>query len=211
MKHCGKCFSFSELAEPVKEGVGGQNPVLTYALGICSALAVTGFVDTTLTMCLSLLFVCTSSTFIVSLLRDITPHRVRMITQMLVISTFVIVVDSFLKAFAFGTSEKLSIYVELIITNCIIMGRCEAYAMKNSPLLSALDGFGAALGYSLVLLAVSLVREPLAYGELAGFDIWPKDLTIDLFGQAAGAFITMGLVAWIVRAIWPQTEESSHG
>ncbi len=211
MEHCGSCFSFRELAEPVKDGIGEQNPILTYALGVCSALAVTGYVDTTLTMCISLIFVSTFSTFIVSLLRDITPYRVRMIMQMLVISTFVIVVDLFLQAFAYGTSKKLSIYVTLIITNCIIMGRCEAYAMKNPPLKSAMDGLGAALGYSLVLLAVSLIREPIGHGKLCGFNVVPADATISIFGLEAGAFIAMGFVVWIVRAIWPQTEETPVG
>ena len=208
MMKSSNSISLSELAEPVKEGVGAQNPILTYALGVCSALAVTGYIDTTLTMCLSLIFVCTASTFIVSLLRTITPHRVRMITQMLVISTFVIIVDQFLKAYVFETSEKLSIYVELIITNCIIMGRCEAYSMKNGPFLSAMDGFGAALGYSIVLIVISIIREPLAYGTMATFNVLPEEYTIGLFGQAAGAFITMGLVAWLVRSIWPQADES---
>ncbi len=201
-------ITLGELAEPVKEGIGSQNQILTYALGVCSALAVTGYVDTTLTMCISLIFVSVCSTFIVSLLRNLAPFRVRMIVQMLVISTFVIVVDQFLQAFAWGTSKKLSIYVTLIITNCILMGRCEAYSMKNPPLLSAMDGLGAALGYSLVLLAVAIVREPLGSGTLCGFRVLPAGATVAIVRDAAGAFIVMGLVAWAVRSVWPQSEDS---
>jgi Na+-transporting NADH:ubiquinone oxidoreductase subunit D len=208
MSHCGKCSSLTELAEPVKEGIGAQNPILTYALGVCSALAVTSEVDTTLTMCLSLMFVTMASTFLVSLLRNLTPFRVRMIMQMLVISTFVILVEQFLKAYAWDTSKKLSIYVTLIITNCIIMGRCEAYSMKNPPIKSALDGLGASLGYSLVLIAIALIREPLGRGTLGGFEILPASARISIAGSEAGAFIAMGIVAWAVRSIWPPSEDA---
>jgi Na+-transporting NADH:ubiquinone oxidoreductase subunit D len=159
-------------------------------------------------MCISLLFVTMASTFLVSLLRDITPFRVRMIMQMLIISTFVILVDLFLQAFAWNTSKRLSIYVTLIITNCIIMGRCEAYAMKNSPIMSAMDGLGASLGYSLVLLAIAFIREPLGHGTFCGFRVLPEGATIAVVGSEAGAFIAMGLVAWAVRSVWPPPEDS---
>lgn len=192
------------LLTPLKRGIGCDNPVLCQALGVCSALAVTGFVSTTLVMCASLLFVATLSTAAVSLLRNITPHRVRLMMQMLVISTLVIVVSLYLQAYWYDLSKSIMPYITLIITNCLILGRCEAFAMRNGPVRSAIDGAGAAAGYSFVLLAISLVREPLGTGTLLGWPIMPESFTpIRLVAEAPGAFLAMGIVVWVVKSIWP--------
>jgi Na+-transporting NADH:ubiquinone oxidoreductase subunit D len=204
------CCTAGGWAEPVKDGVGRNNPVLRQALGICSALAVTGFVSTTLVMCAALLFVSSLSCLIVSLIRKAIPHRVRLIVQMLVISTLVIVVHLYLRAFHYEMSQALGPYVGLIITNSLILGRCEGYAMRNGPVASFLDGFGNAAGYALVLLAISLIREPLGNGTLLGHAIMPAAFRPAMLLKAApGAFLTMGIVVWIVRAIRPDTEASA--
>jgi Na+-transporting NADH:ubiquinone oxidoreductase subunit D len=198
---------------PLKKGIGAENPVLIQVLGVCSALAVTSRVDTTLVMCASLLFVGFCSCLAISLLRTVTPRRVRMITYMLVISTFVIVADQYLKAAHFELSKALGPYVGLIITNCILMGRCEAYASRNPPIASALDGAGNGLGYGLVLLAISLVREPLGSGTLLGWEIGAGDFRLipagyecQLMGMAPGAFFAMAVLVWVVRSKWPAAE-----
>lgn len=204
----GSCSaSCSNLAKPVKDGIGVENPVLRHTLGVCSALAVTGFVDTTLVMCAALLFVASISSLLVSLLRNIIPHRVRLIAEMLVISMLVIIVHLYLRAYWFDMSKALGPYVGLIITNCLILGRCEAYAMRNNPLMSFLDGLGSAAGYGLVLLAIALVREPLGSGTLLGMRVMPGSfLPMQLIAAAPGAFLAMGIVVWIVRSFWPEVE-----
>lgn len=213
------------LVEPAREGVGRNNPILVQALGICSALAVTGMVNPTLVMGLALLFVASLSCLLISLLRHTIPHRVRLIVQMLIISTLVILVDLYLRAYHFEMSETLGPYVGLIITNCLILGRCEGFAMRNGPLASFFDGLGNAAGYALVLLIIALIREPLGSGTLCGYpimdhlaamlpntsgadaDIYPRAM---LLRAAPGAFITMGVVVWVVRAIWPLPEQTEH-
>lgn len=199
---------------PLKKGIFAENPVLIQVLGVCSALAVTSRVDTTLVMAGSLLFVGFFSCLAVSLLRTVTPRRVRMIAYMLIISTFVIVADQYLKAEHFELSKALGPYVGLIITNCILMGRCEAYASRNPPIQSALDGAGNGLGYGLVLLAISLVREPLGSGTLLGWEIGAGDFRLipagyecQLMGMAPGAFFAFAVLVWVVRAKWPAAEE----
>ena len=173
----------------------------------------TSRVDTTLVMAASLLFVGFFSCLAISLMRSITPRRVRMIVYMLVISTFVIVTDQYLKARHFELSKALGPYVGLIITNCILMGRCEAYASRNPPVASALDGAGNCLGYGLVLLAISLVREPLGAGTIlgleigaAGYRLIPEGYECLLMGMAPGAFFAMAVLVWVVRAKWPAAE-----
>jgi len=199
------------LLKPVADGITCGNPVLCHALGICSALAVTGFVSTTLVMGAALLFVATASSFLVSLLRNATPFRVRLIAQMVVISVLVILVHLLLQAYWFDMSEALGPYVALIITNCLVLGRCEAFAMRQGPIRSALDGLGSAMGYALVLLAIAVVREPLGSGTLLGVAIMPAGyLPARLIGGPPGAFLAMGLVIWIVRTIWPQQEPAVH-
>lgn len=187
---------------PFKQGVLWENPILVQILGVCSALAVTGRMDTTLVMCSALLIVAPLSCLAVSLLRNWTPHRVRMITQMLVIATPVIVIDQYLKAFHFELSKALGPYIGLIITNCILMGRCEAFASKNPPLPALADGFGNALGYSLVLTAIALVREPLGAGTLLGYRVMPEAYRpCQLMALAPGAFLAMGCLVWIVGSL----------
>lgn len=202
---------YKNLARPLKDGICSENPVLRYALGICSALAVTGFVSTTLVMGASLLFVASISTFSISLLRNVIPHRVRLIVEMLIISTLVILVHLFLRAYFFNMSKALGPYVGLIITNCLILGRCEAYALRNKPVMSFLDGLGSAAGYALVLLAISIIREPLGQGTLLGLRVMPEVFSpVLLVSGAPGAFLVMGIVVWVVRSIWPETEETQH-
>ena len=189
---------------PLKRGALGENPLLVQVLGVCSALAVTSRMDMTLVMCASLAFVAAFSCLAISLLRNFIPRRVRMITFMVVISTFVIVVDQYLKAYHFRLSGDLGPYVGLIITNCIIMGRCEAYASRNPPLAAVADGVGNALGYGLVLCAIALVREPLGFGTLLGFTVMPAVYNpCRLMSLAPGAFLAMGCLVWIVRAKYP--------
>ncbi len=193
------------LSSTLKNGVVKDNPVLAQVLGICSALAVTNRMDTTLVMCSALLFVAALSCFLVSLLRNVTPRNVRMITQMLIIATLVIVADLYLKSHYIVLSRALGPYVGLIITNCIIMGRCEAFASRNKPVLAMMDGAANALGYGLVLIIIALVREPLGSGTLFGYQIMPAGyLPCRLMIMAPGAFLAMGLLVWIVRSMYPQ-------
>ena len=211
MAGCTTNCDCSDLVKPVKDGIASQNPVLCQALGICSALAVTGYVSTTLVMGAALLFVASFSGLAISLLRKAIPHRVRLIVQMLVISTLVILVHLYLRAYWFDMSKALGPYVGLIITNCLILGRCESYAMRNSPALAFLDGLGNAAGYAIVLLTIALFREPLGHGTLLGFTVVPSAFKpAMLVASAPGAFLCMGLVVWIVRGIWPEAEPTEH-
>jgi Na+-transporting NADH:ubiquinone oxidoreductase subunit D len=192
-------------------GIGRNNPILVQILGICSALAVTNAVKPTLVMGTALILVTACSNLVVSLLRTTMPHRVRLMAQMLVISVLVIVVHLCLRAYYFEMSERLGPYVGLIITNCIVLGRTEAYAMHHGPGLSFLDGMGTAAGYALVLLLISLVREPLGSGTLLGLSVVPSTFKPALVLNAApGAFVTLGVLVWIVRSIWPQKEQTEH-
>jgi len=182
-----------------------NNPITVQVLGICSALAVTTKLETTITMCLAVLFVLVFSNLSVSLIRSQIPSSIRMIVQMTIIASLVIIVDEFLKAFAYDISKQLSVFVGLIITNCIIMGRAEAYAMKSPPGLSVLDGVGNALGYSLILLAVGVVRELFGSGALLGYQVLP--LTTDggwypangLLLLSPSAFFLIGFFIWASR------------
>ncbi|MBN1673782.1 MAG: NADH:ubiquinone reductase (Na(+)-transporting) subunit D [Kiritimatiellae bacterium] len=199
------------LGKPLKDGICTENPVLAHALGICSALAVTAYVATTLVMGAALLFVASLSSLAVASLRNVTPRRVRLIVQMLIVSTLVIFVHLFLRAYFYDMSKALGPYVGLIITNCLILGRCEAYATRNRPHMAFLDGLGAAAGYALVLLAISLIREPLGSGTLLGCRVMPAAFMPAMLLRAApGAFLSMGIVVWIVRAVWPKKEPPAH-
>jgi Na+-transporting NADH:ubiquinone oxidoreductase subunit D len=200
-----------KVVEPVKEGIGKQNPILVQALGICSALAVTGLVSTTLVMDAALLFVAGFSCFIISLIRNTIPHRVRLIAQMLVISTLVTFVHIYLRARHYEMSRALGPYIPLIVTNCILLGRTEGYAMRNGPIASFFDGIGNAIGYALVLLLISLIREPIGSGTILGFHVMPSNFEpAMLLKSAPGAFLAMGVVVWIVRAIWPEEPPTEH-
>jgi Na+-transporting NADH:ubiquinone oxidoreductase subunit D len=197
------------LVPTLKRGVFSDNPLLIQVLGVCSALAVTNRMDKTIAMCGALVFVAAFSCLGISLLRNLIPKRVRMITFMVVISTFVIVVDQYLKAYWFTLSKDMGPYVGLIITNCIIMGRCEIYAARNRPLPAVLDGIGNAAGYGLVLCTIALVREPLGSGTLFGYAVLPAAFEpCTLMALAPGAFFAMGVLVWIVRSKWPLAEDA---
>jgi Na+-transporting NADH:ubiquinone oxidoreductase subunit D len=182
-----------------------KNPIGLQILGICSALAVTSKLETVLVMALAVTFVIAGSNFSVSLIRSQIPGNIRIIVQMTIIATLVIIVDQFLKAYAFGVSKQLSVFVGLIITNCIVLGRAEAFAMKNPPVLSFIDGIGNGLGYSLVLILVAICRELLGAGKLLGFTILPTTneggwyLPNGLMLLPPSAFFIIGLLIWALR------------
>lgn len=184
-----------------------NNPIALQILGICSALAVTTKLETTIAMCIAVTFVVACSNAAVSLIRNHIPSSIRIIVQMTIIASFVILVDQLLKAYAFEISKQLSVFVGLIITNCIVMGRAEAFAMKNSVWLSFLDGIGNGLGYSIVLLIVGFCRELFGSGTLLGKRIFT--LTTEggwyqsngLMLLAPSAFFIIGLFIWLLRAI----------
>ena len=191
----------------------GENPITVQMLGICSALAITTKLETALTMCFAVTFVLIFSNLAVSLIRNHIPASIRMIVEMTIIASLVIFVDQLLKAYAFGISKQLSVFVGLIVTNCIIMGRTEAFALKNGPWLSIVDGLGNGLGYSFVLLTVAAVRELLGAGRLFGYTILP--LVTDggwypaniLMLLAPGAFFLIGFMIWITRTLRPEMVE----
>lgn len=201
------------LFEPIID----NNPIILQVLGICSALAVTSKLSTTVTMCVALTLVITLSNTAISAIRNHIPNSIRIIVQMTIISSLVIITDQFLKAFAFSISKELSVFVGLIITNCIVMGRAEAYAMKNPPLPSFLDGLGNGLGYSALLLAVGTVRELFGSGSLFGYPVlllesdggWyvPNGLML----LPPSAFFLIGLITWVVRSWKPiQVEDPEY-
>lgn len=182
-----------------------KNPIGLQILGICSALAVTSKLETVVVMSLAVTFVVACSNFSVSLIREQIPGSIRIIVQITIIATLVIIVDQFLKAYAFSVSKQLSVFVGLIITNCIVLGRAEAFAIKNPPGLSFLDGIGNGLGYSLVLLIVAFFRELFGAGKLLGFTILPTVneggwyLPNGLMLLPPSAFFIIGLLIWALR------------
>ncbi len=195
----------------LKEGAWVNNPLAIQVLGICSALAVTNKLETSLVMGAALIFVCMGSNLFVSLLRKRTPHRIRMIAEVAIIATFVILFDQFLKAFYWDMSKQLGPYVGLIITNCIVMGRAEAFALQNPPILSIVDGAANGLGYAVALAVIGFFRELLGSGEVFGVTIlsgqWytPNQLII----LAPGAFFALGIVIAVFNAIkGPESEEN---
>ncbi|MBT4976192.1 MAG: NADH:ubiquinone reductase (Na(+)-transporting) subunit D [Gemmatimonadetes bacterium] len=196
--------------------VFNDNPIALQILGICSALAVTTKLETAVTMCLAVLFVVSLSNTAVSLIRNYIPSSIRIIVQMTIIASLVIIVDQFLRAYAFDISKQLSVFVGLIITNCIVMGRAEAFAMKNGPGASFLDGVGNALGYSVILLFVGVFRELFGSGKLFGAEVFslaaeggwyaPNGLML----LPPSAFFLIGFFIWALRS-WKteQVEEES--
>ena len=192
------------------------NPITVQILGICSALAITSKLDTTITMCVAVIFVMVASNLSISLIRHHIPPNIRMIVEMTIIAALVIFVDQCLRAYAYDISKQMSVFVGLIITNCIIMGRAEAFALKNGPWLSVLDGIGNGLGYSIVLLIVGTLRELFGSGTLLGYRILP--LTTEggwypangLMLLAPGAFFIIGLLIWAVHAVKPELIEDEH-
>ncbi|MGL4780150.1 MAG: NADH:ubiquinone reductase (Na(+)-transporting) subunit D [Bacteroidales bacterium] len=183
-----------------------NNPVIVQVLGICSALAVTAKLEPALVMSLSVTAVLAFANVIISLLRNTIPNRIRIIVQLVVVAALVIIVDQVLKAFAYDVSKQLSVFVGLIITNCILMGRLEAFALGNGPWESFLDGVGNGIGYSIILIIVAFFRELLGSGTLFGFQVVPQFL-YDMGYQNNGlmilppmALITVGCIIWFQRA-----------
>ena len=197
------------ILDPVLE----NNPVILQTLGICSALAVTSSLKVSLIMCVALTSVLALSNLFISILRHHIPGSIRIIVQMIIISSLVIVVDQVLKAFAPEVSKTLSVFVGLIITNCIVMGRAEAYAMKNPPIPSFLDGIGNGLGYSMILIVVAVVRELFGAGTLLGVEILPLATEggwytpMGLLLLPPSAFFIIGLFIWILRTVKPAQVE----
>ena len=186
-----------------------RNPITCHVLGVCSALAVTTSLQTALIMCAAVIVVLCGSNTAISAIRHQIPPSIRIIVQMTVIASLVIVVDQFIKAYAFDLSKSLSVFVGLIITNCIIMGRAEAFAMKNPPGLSLLDGLGNGLGYSLILLTVAAVRELFGAGKLFGYTLLPSAyeggwyMPNGMMLLPPSAFFIIGLLIWAMRSLRP--------
>jgi Na+-transporting NADH:ubiquinone oxidoreductase subunit D len=184
----------------LKDGIHKNNPIVVAVLGICSALAVTNKVENAIAMGLGVTFVVMASSATVSLVRNFIPSKVRMVTYMVIISTFVILVQMFLQAFFPSIASALGAYVGLIITNCIVMGRAEAFAAKNPVRYTLVDGFASGMGYTLVLITVSIVREILAFGSILNFRImpttWPNWVVM---AMAPGGFFVLGLLIWGIR------------
>lgn len=184
-----------------------NNPIALQILGICSALAVTSQMSVALVMCVALTTVTAFSNFFVSVIRNFIPGSIRIIVQMTIIASLVIVVDQILKAVAYDISKQLSVFVGLIITNCIVMGRAEAYAMKNPPVSSFFDGLGNGLGYSVILMSVAVVRELFGSGKLFGLEILPVASTggwyipNGLLLLPPSAFFLIGAFIWILRSV----------
>lgn len=177
-----------------------NNPVIVQILGICSALAVTNNLTNTLIMGVGLIFVTAFSSLTISALRKLIPRNVRMMIQVLIIATYVIILDIVLKAYLPSISKALGPYVGLIITNCIIMGRAEDFAQSHGPILSFLDGVSAGIGYSLILLAVAFIRELLGFGTIFGVRVMPESFTPwVIMIMAPSAFFILGAIIWIAR------------
>ncbi len=206
----------SKTRDVLLDPIFNKNPIGLQILGICSALAVTSKLETVIVMSLAVIFVTAGSNFSVSLIRRQVPDSIRIIVEITIIATLVIIVDQFLKAYAFGVSKQLSVFVGLIITNCIVLGRAEAFAMKNPPLLSFVDGVGNGIGYSLVLLLVGFFRELFGAGKLLGFTLMPSVndggwyLPNGLMLLPPSAFFIIGLLIWALRT-WKtdQVEEDN--
>lgn len=199
--------------EVLTKPIFDNNPIALQVLGICSALAVTSKLETSVVMSLSVVVVVAFSNLAVSLIRRHIPSSIRIIVQMTIISSLVILVDQFLKAYAYEVSKQLSVFVGLIITNCIVMGRAEAFAMKNPPLVSFLDGIGNGLGYSFILISVGFVRELLGSGKLWGYEVLPlaRDggwyVPNGLLLLPPSAFFLIGLLIWALRTWKPEQVE----
>ncbi|MDB1123185.1 NADH:ubiquinone reductase (Na(+)-transporting) subunit D [Vibrio sp. kj40-1] len=202
----------SNLFAPVMD----NNPIALQVLGVCSALAVTTKLETAFVMTIAVIFVTAFSNFFVSLIRHHIPNSVRIIVQMAIIASLVIVVDQFLKAYLYDISKQLSVFVGLIITNCIVMGRAEAYAMKSEPIPSFIDGVGNGLGYGFVLITVGFFRELFGSGKLFGMEVLP--LVSDggwyqpngMMLLAPSAFFLIGFMIWVVRIIKPEQIEAKE-
>jgi len=197
----------SKLKKIVTDPLAENNPITWQILGVCSALAVTTKVSTALVMSLALTVVLCFSNVTISLMRNMIPNKIRMIVELCVIATLVILADQLLQAFVYDISKQLSVFVGLIITNCIVMGRAEAYALQNTPFKSLLDAIGNGLGYSVVLILVASFREILGSGTWFGFTIlnssWYIGNTLMLLPP--GAFVIIGLIIWFQRTFVSKT------
>ena len=192
------------LLNPIFKG----NPITVLVLGICSSLAVTVQLKGACVMALSVIIVCGLSSFIVSLLRNSIPNRVRIIVQLVVVAMMVILVDQVLKAYAYSVDKQLSVYIGLIITNCIVMGRIEAFALGNKPVPSLLDGLANGAGYGLILIIVAFFRELLGSGTLFGFRVLPASyVPNNLVILPPMALIILGCIVWVQRSIQKDLQE----
>jgi len=198
-----KTKAFNVFFKPIWE----SNPISGQILGICSALAVTVQLKTAIVMSLALTFVLAFSNLLISLMRKFIPRNIRIIVELTVIATLVIFADQVLKAFLYDISKQLSVFVGLIITNCIILGRAETYALGNPPFHSLLDGIGNGLGYSQILITVGVLREFFGAGKLFGFQVIPDAFyaagyeNMGLMVLAPGAFIAIGLIVWLQKTV----------
>ncbi|MCB0271567.1 MAG: NADH:ubiquinone reductase (Na(+)-transporting) subunit D [Bdellovibrionales bacterium] len=202
-----------KIKKVVVDPLFNNNPIALQVLGICSALAVTTKMDKSLVMCAAVIAVTALSNYSVSLIRKIIPSSIRIIVQMTIIASLVIMADQILKAYVYDIAKELSVFVGLIITNCIVMGRAEGFAMKNPPFLSLMDGIGNGIGYSLILVYVAFFRELLGTGKILGFTIltptteggWytPNGLAL----LAPSAFFLIGLFIWALRTWKPEQIE----
>ncbi|KFZ36383.1 Na(+)-translocating NADH-quinone reductase subunit D [Shewanella mangrovi] len=204
----------NDLKQVLTGPILSNNPIALQVLGICSALAVTSKMETALVMALALTAVTAFSNLFISLIRNHIPNSVRIIVQMTIIASLVIVVDQFLQAYAYNVSKQLSVFVGLIITNCIVMGRAEAYAMKSPPMMSFMDGIGNGLGYGAILLTVGFFRELLGSGSLFGVQILQK-ISDGGWYQPNGllllppsAFFLISFVIWALRTYKPEQVEA---
>jgi len=198
----------------ITDPLSDNNPITIQVLGICSALAVTTQMKPTMVMAISVTVVLIFSNLIVSLMRNMIPGRIRIIVQLTVVSVLVILVDQVLKAFVYDVSKQLSVFVGLIITNCIVMGRLEAFAMGNKPSVSILDGLGNGLGYGAIIMAVAFARELFGSGKLFGFQVIP-DVAYEmgyvnngLMLIPAGALFVIAIIIWIQRSLNKNLEEA---
>jgi Na+-transporting NADH:ubiquinone oxidoreductase subunit D len=197
--------------ETLLEPLVSNNPIALQILGICSALAVTSSMKVAFVMCLALTVVTAFSNFFVSLIRNHIPGSIRIIVQMTIIASLVILVDQVLKAVAYDISKQLSVFVGLIITNCIVMGRAEAFAMKNPPLPSFIDGVGNGLGYSLILMVVAFIRELFGAGKLWGYQVLPVStdggwyVANGMMLMPPSAFFLIGMMIWVIR-VWKKSQ-----
>lgn len=203
----------SNIKKVTLDPIFNENPIMYQILGICSALAVTSKLETSIVMALAVTFVVSFSNLAVSIIRNYVASSIRILVEMTIIASLVIIADQIIKAFAFDISKQLSVYVGLIITNCIVMGRAEAFALKNPPLLSFMDGIGNGLGYSFVLLSVGFVRELFGSGKLLGMTVLPVNtaggwyVPNGLFLLPPSAFFLIGLLIWAIRTWKPEQIE----
>jgi len=200
----------------VSDPLNDDNPITVQVLGICSALAVTTQIKPTLVMSIAVVFVIVFSNLIISLIRKLVPNRVRIIVQLAVIATLVTLVNEVLKAYLFDMYKQLSVFIGLIITNCIIMGRLEAFALGNKPWDSVLDGLGSGFGYAWIILAVAFFRELFGSGSIFGYPLYEKiggAMGVELANNglmvsSIGAFMVLGIIIWVQRTLNGYTEEN---